>query len=135
MSSFNFSIILSFYFINLLHKGLPTKLNIYALDYIISKASFLVLDKEKEGEIALKTEDLEEEIKELLFRSLHIIDPRITPEDLKDNYRQSWENLGSDYEEDFLFSNCLKPLPNSKVPFLNSLLSILCSKNLSQNVS
>jgi ATP-dependent DNA helicase RecQ len=91
--------------LNLLQRGLPTKLNKYAFEKIVNKSTFLVYDKEKDGEIALKTKDLEDDIKELLFRSLHIIDPRIAPEDLKENYIHSWENLGSDYEEDFLFSS------------------------------
>jgi ATP-dependent DNA helicase RecQ len=91
--------------LNLLQRGLPTKLNKYAFEKIVNKSTFLDYDKEKDGEIALKTKDLEDDIKELLFRSLHIIDPRIAPEDLKENYRHSWENLGSDYEEDFLFSS------------------------------
>lgn len=91
--------------LNLLQRGLPTKLNKYAIDKIVNKSTFLDFDEENESSIILKTEDFDDEIKDLFFRGLHIIDPRITPENLKNNYTHSWENLGSDYEEDFLFSN------------------------------
>lgn len=91
--------------LNLLQRGLPTKLNKYAFEKIVNKSTFLEFDKEKESSIILKLHDINDEVKDNIFRSLHIIDPRIGPENLKENYRYSWENLGSDYEEDFLFSS------------------------------
>ncbi len=48
-----------------------------------------------------------------MFRGFHIIDPRLKKEDLKLEYQKSWENLGSNYEENFLFEK----LPTS---FINS---------------
>ncbi len=91
--------------INLLQRGLPSKLNKYALEKIVDKSSFLRFDEQEESSIVLQLENLDDEIKNLIFRALHIIDPRIGPEKLKENYINSWENLGSDFEENFLFKN------------------------------
>lgn len=91
--------------LNLLQRGLPTKLNKYAFEKIVNKSTFLDFDEEEESSIILKLDDLEDDIKDIIFRALHIVDPRIAPENLKESYSHSWENLGSDYEEDFLFSS------------------------------
>ena len=91
--------------LNLLQRGLPTKLNKYAFEKIVNKSTFLDFDEEEESSIILKLVDLEDDIKDIIFRALHIVDPRIAPENLKESYSHSWENLGSDYEEDFLFSS------------------------------
>jgi len=91
--------------LNLLQRGLPTKLNKYTFEKIVNKSTFLDFKEEEESSIILKLDDLDEEITDIIFRALHIIDPRIAPENIKVNHRHSWENLGSDYEEDFLFSS------------------------------
>jgi ATP-dependent DNA helicase RecQ len=91
--------------LNLLQRGLPTKLNKYAFEKIVNKSTFLDFKEKEESSIILKLDDLEDDIKDIIFRALHIVDPRIAPENLKESYRHSWENLGSDYEEDFLFSS------------------------------
>jgi ATP-dependent DNA helicase RecQ len=94
--------------INLIQRGLPTKLNKYALETIVNKSSFLSFNK-NESVIELNSKELSNEINNLILRSLHIIDPRINKTQLKHTYNQSFEKFGSDYEENFLFTE----LPNS----------------------
>jgi hypothetical protein len=63
--------------INLLQRGLPTKLNKHAIEYIVNNCSFLYFDIKDESSIILKTDKVTNEIRELIFRSLHLIDSRV----------------------------------------------------------
>ena len=91
--------------INLLQRGLPTKLNKHALDNIVNKSTFLSYDDENESSIVLQIDIDNNELKELIFRSLHLMDPRLDRNNLKQNYLESWERLGSNFEENFLFND------------------------------
>lgn len=95
--------------LNLLQRGLPTKLNFYALESIINKSDVFKWDSKDESSFSLKIEQNQDELPELVFKSLHIIDPRIKLGDLNSNYKESWEKLGSEFEENFLYNH----LPNN----------------------
>jgi ATP-dependent DNA helicase RecQ len=95
--------------LNLLQRGLPTKLNFHALESLINKSNVFKWDIKDETTFSLAIENNEDDVAELIFKSLHIIDPRITLNDFISTYKESWEKLGSDFEEEFLYNH----LPNN----------------------
>ncbi len=95
--------------INLIQRGLPTKLNKYALDRLIEKCSILSFNESNERSIVVEFNQLTDELKELVFKAMHLVDPRIDKSTLKQSYRNSWEKLDSKFEENFLYQD----LPNS----------------------
>lgn len=107
--------------INLLQRGAPTKLNKYALDFIIERSGFLKYDSENDSSIVVNYENLSPDTKDLIFRSLHLIDPRLDIQTQKQNYKQSWENLGSNYEENFVFDALPNAFGKNGVAFIQLL--------------
>jgi ATP-dependent DNA helicase RecQ len=107
--------------INLLQRGAPTKLNKYALDFIIEKSGFLKYDSENDSSIIVQFNQLTADTKDLIFRSLHLIEPRLDIQTQKQNYEQSWENLGSNYEENFVFEGLPYALGENGVAFIQLL--------------
>lgn len=107
--------------INLLQRGAPTKLNKYALDFIIDKSGFLKYDPENDSSIVVQYNKLTPDMKDLIFRSLHLIEPRLDIQTQKQNYEQSWENLGSNYEENFVFEGLPIALGKNGVAFIQLL--------------
>lgn len=95
--------------LNLLQRGLPTKLNFHALDSLIDKSDVFNWNTEDESCFSLSIANNKDEVGELIFKSLHIIDPRIREKNLNYNYKESWEKLGSEFEENFLYNH----LPNN----------------------
>lgn len=95
--------------INLIQRGAPTRLNKFSLDYIVERSGFLNYDDNNESSIVLQYSKLSNETKELIFRSLHLIDRRLDIHSHRNYPEHSWENLGSDYEENFIF----EALPNA----------------------
>jgi ATP-dependent DNA helicase RecQ len=95
--------------LNLLQRGLPTKLNFHALDSLIDKSDVFNWDTEDESSFSLNIANNKDEVAEIIFKSLHIIDPRIRLENLNSSYKESWEKLGSEFEENFLYNH----LPNN----------------------
>lgn len=117
--------------INILQRGLPTRLNKHAINYLVNKSSFLSFDDKNESSIVIDYGQLSSEAKEQIFRSLHLIDPRIEKAKLKDNYRQSWEKLGSIFEENFIFDS----LPNALGSIGASFVQLLaCQRTISSIV-
>ncbi len=100
----NFSVI-----INLLQRGYPTKLNFHAFESLVERSNIFKFNTKDENAYSLNIENSQKEIADLVYRSLHIIDPRISLEEHSSTYQQSWERLGSEFEEDFLYNK----LPNS----------------------
>lgn len=94
--------------INLIQRGLPTLMNKTAVDYLIDNSSFLSWNSEKKHSFEIDYSAVSDELKKLIFRSLHLIDPRLSITEQKSNYQKSWEDLGSQFEEDFKFHS----LPN-----------------------
>lgn len=108
--------------INLIERGAPTLLNKYALDAIVEKSELLSFDKYNDSEVVLQYSEAHKEIKDLFFRSFHLIDPRTKIKDLKETYEQSWEKLDSKYEENFIFDALPKSM-KSEGPVLSQLLA------------
>lgn len=91
--------------INLLQRGLPTRLNKTALEYLVENSPLLDWDNNEYSiNIRWKTEK-PDDLKQLIYRCLHVIDPRITSTTARYEFEKSWEQLGSQYEENFLFES------------------------------
>jgi len=88
--------------INILQRGLPTKLNMFALRYLVENSSLLEFDQSNSDEIKIRFTSESDETRKLFFRALHPIDSRLTVEDLSANYQKTWENLDDKYEIEFL---------------------------------
>jgi ATP-dependent DNA helicase RecQ len=91
--------------INILQRGLPTRLGFKAISMLA----------EVYDEIELKADNpvirytfhesvsSQKNFETVLFLIFHVIDPRLTSTLISKSFKSSWESLGSNYEEDFLF--------------------------------
>lgn len=95
--------------INILQRGAPTKLNHYAINFLVERSNLLSVDDTQESSIVIKYNNFSEESRNLVYRSLHIIEPRIDINKQKHIYEQSRVRFGSSFEEKFLFND----LPSS----------------------
>jgi len=109
--------------VNLIQRGAPTRLNKFALDFIVQRSGFLSYDSSNESSILLQFNDLSNEMKELIFRSFHLIEPRLDIQSQRNNYQHSWENLGSNYEENFVFEALPNTLGKNGVALIQLLTS------------
>lgn len=91
--------------INLIQRGTPTKLNFKALENIYSKSDILKLNDNDENKYYLEFNVAKSEIENLILRSLHIIDPRITKNDFINYFNNTPDKLQSEAEKTFLFNN------------------------------
>ena len=117
--------------INLIQRGLPTKLNKFAIDFLVSKSSFLSFDDENENSIVINYNKLSDESKDQIFRSLHLIEPRLEINTQKNNYQQSWESLGSVFEENFVYNDLPNALGKNGAAFIQLLA---CQRKISSIV-
>lgn len=89
---------------NIISRGLPTKPSIFIEQSFVE--AFGLTEKFTDGTGTLsfpfKTNSLD--FKKLLLSAFHIIDPRVKSRDQYERFTESWEKLGSQYEEEFLFS-------------------------------
>ncbi|MBE0662573.1 MAG: ATP-dependent DNA helicase RecQ [Bacteroidales bacterium] len=95
--------------VNLIQRGQPTRLNLYALQEMVKRSSLLTIDHDNLVSINAGFKDNNKEIADQVLRSLHIIDPRLNRNTLAKTYHQSWEKLDSPFEEGFLY----KKLPSA----------------------
>lgn len=92
--------------INLLQRGMPTRLNMHALKLLAD----IYPEIENTNDEYTIGYDFTQSVKDShnflnkVFAAFHIVDPRINRHNLKRNYNNSWEKLGSVYEEMFLFT-------------------------------
>lgn len=87
---------------NLIGRGNPTRMTLPL------EQSFASITDAKEIDrygTVLVNHEISDELRDLCFRALHVIDPRFDSVKARSNYVQSWENLDSRYEEDFLFNS------------------------------
>ena len=95
---------------NIISRGLPTQPTLWLENQILDYFKDIVEQDKKLLEIGSIRQELkvDEIFTQLLFRALHIIDPEIKGEKTSKYQMPSWENLGSDFEEGFLFEQLPK---------------------------
>lgn len=95
---------------NIISRGLPTRPTLWLENQILDYFKDIVEQDKKLLEIGSIRQELkvDEIFTQLLFRALHIIDPEIKGEKVSKYQIPSWENLGSDFEEGFLFEQLPK---------------------------
>ena len=122
---------------NIISRGMPTRMS-FALEKNFSENFKYLEEYEELGGNYFKLK-ISESVKEF-WEALHIIDPRLNKENVIVDYEESFEKLGSAYEEDFL----LKQIPNflgehfiqllESQRYLNELLKLSeIPNNLEQN--
>ena len=94
---------------NIISRGLPTKPTLW-LENKILQAFDLTQQDEKLLDIGTIRQVLkvEEKLIQKLFRALHIIDPNLKDNNISKQKINTWENLGSSFEEDFLYNQLPK---------------------------
>lgn len=94
---------------NIISRGLPTKPTLWLENEILDSFGLTQQDKKllEIGTIRQELKINEEQI-EKLFQTLHIIDPEIKGESVLKHKMPSWEKLGSDFEEGFLYEQLPK---------------------------
>lgn len=94
---------------NIISRGLPTKPTLW-LENKILQAFDLTERDEKLLDIGTIRQVLkvEETLIQKLFRALHIIDPNLKDNNISKQKINTWENLGSSFEEDFLYNQLPK---------------------------
>lgn len=112
---------------NIISRGLPTRMSLSVENRILDTFGITNLN-EKHASIGSIKHDLDfsifdrntkDDFGEKLYRSLHIIEPRISLKEIARIKIDTWENhLGSEYEEDFLYNK----LPNIASPFWVQIL-------------
>lgn len=105
---------------NIITRGLPTRTSL-GIENILLQSFPVAKPNTRLSEIGTIKNDLDcsNDYLENLYRALHIIEPRINQMQINKIKLQSWENhLGSEFEEDFLFSK----LPNVLHPFWVQLI-------------
>jgi ATP-dependent DNA helicase RecQ len=95
--------------INILQRGFPTRLNIGSINRIVSISPYLEYDNTDFAINLRWSDEVKDVVKAIVYRSLHIVEPRLTATKVIKHYKQSWERLGSSYEEDF----CFRSLPEA----------------------
>lgn len=107
---------------NLITRGLPTRPSQWIEDKLLENRN---LTERNQGLLAIGTiynDFLSDQsiLKQYLFRSIHIIDPDLTANNISRRKIQTWEELGSPFEEDFLY----KQLPQYASPMWVQLFEV-----------
>jgi ATP-dependent DNA helicase RecQ len=89
---------------NIVSRGLPTKPSIFIEQSFADAFELTQKYKDEVGTVSFTFEKNRSDFKKFLFRAFHIIDPRVKSSDQYERFVESWERLGSQYEEGFLFS-------------------------------
>ncbi|MBC6365261.1 DEAD/DEAH box helicase [Algoriphagus sp. AK58] len=94
---------------NIISRGLPTRPTLW-LENNILQAFDLTQKDEKLLDIGTIRQILkaDETLIEKLFRALHVIDPNLKDSNISKQKINTWENLGSSYEENFLYEQLPK---------------------------
>lgn len=89
---------------NIVSRGLPTKPSIFIEQSFVEAFGLTEKFTDEVGSVSFPCKRDSPEFKKFLLRAFHIIDPRIKSRDQHEQLAESWEQLGSQYEEEFLFS-------------------------------
>ncbi|MBZ4676611.1 MAG: recQ [Anaerophaga sp.] len=94
---------------NIISRGLPTRPTLWLENKILQPFGLTQIDK-KMLEIGTLSRVLkvEETLIQKLFRALHIIDPNLGGSNISKQKIKTWENLGSSFEENFLYEQLPK---------------------------
>jgi ATP-dependent DNA helicase RecQ len=89
---------------NIISRGLPTRPSLWLENKILNAFNITEQDK-KLLEIGTIRHELKvsDTLIKKLFQALHIIDPNLKGDNISKNKITTWENLGSSFEEDFLY--------------------------------
>lgn len=100
---------------NIVSRGLPTRISYDLEKLFLQTFKIGELNRRLDAIGSIKYDlNLSKNYSDKLFRALHLIDPRISLEDIERIKIDTWENhLGSDFEEDFLYNK----LPRLVNPF------------------
>ncbi|MEI8224678.1 MAG: DEAD/DEAH box helicase [Bacteroidota bacterium] len=92
---------------NLISRGLPTRPSLFMEKMFLKSLKIGESQTDILGNIETVPNNSFNTICQYFFKALHIIDPRIKPDRAKYQIQRSFEfdNIGSQYEEDFLFSH------------------------------
>lgn len=94
---------------NIISRGLPTKPTLWLENKILQAFDLTQRDEKllDSGTIR-QVLKVEETLIQKLFRALHIIDPNLKDNNISKQKINTWENLGSSFEEDFLYNQLPK---------------------------
>lgn len=105
---------------NLIIRGLPTWIS-FNLESEFAKKCTHLYPYEKIGSIGYDF-TASDNWKDLFFRAMHPIEPRINKETAYENYLNSWEEHGSLYEERYLYKEISKWMSGGKGDYFIQLL-------------
>lgn len=91
--------------VNMLQRGLPTRLNIKALEMIVEASPLLQWNNSGHSICTKWANGVNQNLQQTIFRALHVIDSRINRNSGLDSYHQSWERLDSQFEEAFYYNS------------------------------
>jgi len=105
---------------NIISRGLPTRPTLWLEEQILGRFENIVEQDKKLLDIGSIRRELKTDqgFVQKLFQALHIIDPEINTGNITKHKMPSWEMLGSDFEENFLFEQ----LPRHASPMWMQLL-------------
>ena len=95
---------------NLISRGLPTRMSLNLEKILISHynlTSILIYGRE-----VFEYSGGDDNFISDYWRAFHLIDPRLDSVEIRKSFQTSWENLGSEFEEDFLFNKITQSLGN-----------------------
>jgi ATP-dependent DNA helicase RecQ len=119
---------------NLLTRGLPTRPSVY-LEDVLAK-TFLMTQREVDGLGSICYAPSSLYLKSCpLYEALHLIDPRLTPEDFSTSPPSGGEGLGSGHEEDFWLKDIPEQIGNYFVQLLEPQRSLTSIVHLQANFS
>ncbi len=120
---------------NLISRGLPTRPSLFIENSFLNALEIGESRTDILGNIETVSNDSFNLISQYLFKALHIIDPRVNPDRTKYQLKQSFEfdNIGSRYEEDFLFSHVPRILGAEWFQLLESQREFTSIVNLDNN--
>ncbi|MBL7103810.1 MAG: ATP-dependent DNA helicase RecQ [Bacteroidales bacterium] len=120
---------------NLLSRGLPTRPSLFMEKMFLNALEIGESQTDILGNIESETNNSFNSVAQFLFKALHIIDPRITHDRTRFQLQQSFEfdNIGSRYEEDFLFSHVPRILGAEWFQLLESQREFTSIVNLDNN--
>lgn len=94
---------------NIISRGLPTRPTLWLENKILQAFDLTQQDEKLLDTGAIRQVlKIEETLIQKLFRALHIIDPNLKDNNISKQKINTWENLGSSFEENFLYEQLPK---------------------------